>query len=236
MKNYRSRKGPFAERPYYTNDEIERICGDELRAANLFPSAPSPIRIDRFLEKRFGVVPEYQDLGDGVLGLTKFGPKGVARIIVAQALEEEGTQTAERRIRTTLAHEGGHGLLHTHLFAMATMERSLFGDFTDADGPKVLCRDVPATSLPRAPGYDGRWWEFQANRAIGALLLPKPLVHVALESLLQPAGSLGTMILMENRRDKALRLVADTFEVNPVVAKIRLQELYPDGQEAQLRL
>uniref|UniRef100_E6PXS9 Uncharacterized protein n=1 Tax=mine drainage metagenome TaxID=410659 RepID=E6PXS9_9ZZZZ len=30
--------------------------------------------------------------------------------------------------------------------------------------------------------------------------------------------------------------MADVFEVNPVVAKIRLQELFPASDEAQLRL
>jgi hypothetical protein len=236
MRSYRSKSGPFAERPFYKNEEIEAICGDELRAADLFPPTPSPIRIDRFLEKRFGVVPEYQELGDGVLGLTKFGPNGVQGIIVARMLDEEGTTTAERRIRTTLAHEGGHGLLHAHLFAMTTKEHSLFGDFTDPKAPQILCRDVPNTSPMHKQGYDGRWWEFQANRAIGALLLPKPLVHLAMEPLLEPAGLLGGKVLKANRREQGITLLADTFEVNPVVARIRLQELFPASSEAQLRL
>ena len=30
--------------------------------------------------------------------------------------------------------------------------------------------------------YDGRWWEFQANQAMGAALLPRKLVEVALDS------------------------------------------------------
>ena len=235
MRSYRSKSGPFAERPFYTNEEIERICTDELRATNLFPSTPSPIRIDRFVEKRFAVVPEYQELGDGVLGLTKFGPKGVQGIVVARILDEEGTTTAERRIRTTLAHEAGHGLLHAHLFAVATKEHSLFGDFSDPKLPKVLCRDLPTSPVQRS-GYDGRWWEFQANRAIGALLLPKPLVHAAMESVLEPAGLLGGTVLKANRREQGIRLLADVFEVNPVVAKIRLQELFPASDEAQLRL
>lgn len=236
MRNYRSHSGPFLKRPYYTNEEIERICTDELKAAALLPEIPSPIRIDRFLEKRFGVTVEYEDLGDGVLGLTKFGPKGVQSIIVARALDEVGTTTAERRIRTTMAHEGGHGLLHTHLFAMSSQAQPLFGDFSDPAAPKVLCRDVAGSSAEGGRGYDGRWWEFQANRAIGALLLPRQLVQMALEPLLEPAGLLGRKLLNSGRRGEAMKLVADTFEVNPVVARIRLQEIYPEADEAQLRL
>ncbi|MGO9403920.1 MAG: ImmA/IrrE family metallo-endopeptidase [Terriglobales bacterium] len=236
MRTYRSKAGPFAERPFYKDEEIEVICTDELRAADMFPYSPSPIRIDRFLEKRFGVVPEYEDLPDGVLGLTKFGVKGVQGIVVARELDEEGTATAERRIRATLAHEAGHGLLHAHLFAAVSKEQSLFGDFTDPRTPKILCRDVPHTSPIHKRGYDGRWWEFQANRAIGALLLPKPLVHLALGPLLETAGQFGSKVLRTDNRERGISLLADTFDVNPIAARIRLQELYPVSNEAQLRL
>lgn len=56
-----------------------------------FPSTPGPIRIDRFIEKRFNVVHSYEDLGEGILGLTKFGPSGVKAIMVARSLEEDGS-------------------------------------------------------------------------------------------------------------------------------------------------
>src|ERR1700752_4120485 len=88
MKNLKSRRGPFNERPYFENDEIDRICIDELRAVELYPKTPSPIRIDRFIEKRFKVTHSYEDLGAGILGLTKFGKKGVKEVFIAQVLDE----------------------------------------------------------------------------------------------------------------------------------------------------
>ena len=36
-----------------------------------------------------------------------------------------------------------------------------------------------------------RWWEFQANKAMGALLLPKALVGKAREPFLEAQGMLG---------------------------------------------
>lgn len=57
MKTFRTTKGPFRERPYYTNQEVENTCTDELRAVGLYPTTPGPVRIDRFVEKRFGVPP-----------------------------------------------------------------------------------------------------------------------------------------------------------------------------------
>jgi hypothetical protein len=236
MKTYRTTSGPFSERPYYTDAEIETICEDELRAAGLYPVAPSPVRIDRFIEKRFGVTPRYEELGDGILGFTVFGARGVQDVVVAKALDEEGTLPADRRIRTTLAHEAGHGLLHAHLFGMTGRTRPLFGDFTDPDKPKILCRDVPVTRHFKKPGYDGRWWEFQANRTIGPLLLPRPLAQHALEPFLLAVGSLGSKELDPSRREQAVQALADQFKVNPVVARIRLQDLYPERDEHQLSL
>jgi hypothetical protein len=229
MKTFRAKGGPFKERPYYNTDEVDRICEDTLRGVGLYPAEPEPIRIDRLIEKHFKVTPAYEDLGSGVLGLTRFGANGVQAVVVAQALDEEESVSAERRIRTTLAHEAGHGLLHAHLFALGMQEHSLFGDFTDPRAPKVLCRGEAGPSRTGARAYN--WWEFQANLAIGGLLLPRPLVQIAVESLLSESGMLKTKVLKGENREKAVRVLAEIFDVNPVVARLRLGEMYPlDGQ------
>jgi hypothetical protein len=49
------------------------------------------------------------------------------------------------------------------------------------------------------------------------------------------SGSLGAVTLDEKRRDEAVRTLADIFDVNPIVAKIRVNELYVAGT-GQLRL
>ncbi len=237
MKNFRAKSGPFAERPYYEQSEIESMCFDELLKAGFLPAQPEAIRIERFIEKRFRVRPRYDDLPDGVLGYTRFGTKGVEEIVVARSLADEGTQAAERRINTTLAHEAGHGLLHAHLFALGTLPSSLFGDAVDPVAPKILCRDDEVRGITVARGgYDGRWWEYQANRVIGALLLPKPLLRTLVTPLCVARGQLGQMALEDSRRGEATRLIVETFEVNPVVARIRLDEVFPSGDTQQLSL
>src|SRR5437879_1559256 len=139
MKTFRAKSGPFTEQPFYEAAEIEAICTDELRKLNLYPSEPAPVRIDRFIEKRFGIQPTYADLPTGLLGFTRFGKKGVEEIVVAKALDDEGTTPSERRLRSTLAHEGGHGLVHAHLFAFGTRPDTLFGDGLASEAPKILC-------------------------------------------------------------------------------------------------
>jgi hypothetical protein len=233
MKTLKASRGPFIERPYYTDQEIETICGDELRATELLPSQPGPVRIDRFIEKRFSVVPTYEDLGDGILGLTRFDSEGVSEIVVSRSLEDENTQAAERRIRTTLAHEAGHGLLHGHLFVLSP-QTLLFGDSSDAAGPKVLCRNELTNAGFSA--YKGEWWEFQANRAIGALLLPRSLVEVALKSMIILNGKLGLKAFDRSKYETAARHLADLFNVNPIVARIRIDQVFPETKGAQLSL
>jgi hypothetical protein len=69
---------------------------------------------------------------------------------------------------------------------------------------------------------------------MGALLLPRRLVEVALAELLAPRGTRGERILLELHREDAARLLTETFDVNPVVARIRLANLYPEGRRDQL--
>ncbi len=231
MKPFRS--GPSSKQPYFTPSQIDQICCDELRNEGLFPCAPEAIRIERFIEKRFRVSPQYEDLPAGVLGFTRFGKNGVKSVVISAALDAEGGKVAERRVRTTMAHEAGHGLLHAHLFALDEIPLHLF-DKDSHSGDQILCRDVQGDEQ-KASRYDGRWWEFQANRAMGGLLCPRPLVHEAMKPYLVSAGLLGVEVLDEKRREESVRALADIFDVNPVVARIRVNELFP-AQTGQMQL
>jgi len=228
VRNIQSKKGPFAQQPHFTLTEIERICSSELERVNLMPSEPGAVRIERFVEKRFGISPSYQDLPEGVLGYTEFNLCGVATIVLSTSLDQPGgSKHVERRLRTTLAHEAGHGLLHAHLFALGERPASLFGD--NSHEPAILCRDIVG-GHETVKKYDGRWWEYQANHAMAGLLMPRKLVLSAVTSFLSPAGTLGTPVLQDDRRSPAIRSLAEIFDVNPVVARYRLQEIFPSSQ------
>jgi hypothetical protein len=231
MKHFRS--GPSSKQPYFTPSQIDQICCDELRKEGLFPSSPEAIRIDRFIEKRFQVSPQYEDLPVGVLGFTRFGKTGVKAVVISAALDAEGGMVAERRVRTTMAHEAGHGLLHAHLFALAEIPLHLFDEDSHSED-QILCRDVQGHEQ-KSQRYEGKWWEFQANRAMGGLLCPRPLVQDAMRPFVAPAGLLGVEVLDEKRREESVRSLADIFDVNPVVARIRINELFP-AQTGQMNL
>ena len=97
--------------------EIDEICLEALKTQSLLPTSPAPIRIERFVEKQFKTALIYEDLGPGNLGCTIFNSSGgVEAILVSRFLEEQNTIPARRRVRSTVAHEAGHGLLHGPLF------------------------------------------------------------------------------------------------------------------------
>lgn len=234
MKNRRPSRGPFAEQPFYSDSEIELTCEDALKSVGYLPSAPEPVKIERFIEKYFKVVPQYDDLPAGVLGYSCFGASGMTSMHIAAALTDTGRVSDDRRVNTTLAHEAGHGLFHGHLFALATPGLSLFGSDADVTATKILCRDEQASSDGNR-GYDGRWWEHQAHKAIGPLLMPKALVKEAVRPFLVVMGLLGVEDIPAERREEAVLHLSDTFDVNRIVARIRLEGIYkPSG--AQLTL
>ena len=144
--------------------EIDEICLEALKSQSLLPSKPAPIRIERFVEKQFRTPLRYEDLGPDNLGCTIFNSSGaVEAILVSRSLEEQNTTPARRRVRSTVAHEAGHGLLHGPLF---------IGDnFPDRgeNQRRILCRSEDIL-VETQRSYRGRWWEFQANQAIGESL------------------------------------------------------------------
>ena len=241
VKIIRARSGPFVEQHYYANTAFEDMAMAELSTVDLLPKKPEPVRVDRFIERRFGVVPEYKNLPPGVMGFTKFGESEIEAVVISRVLSEEGRRSAERLINSTLAHEAGHMIMHKGLFTLQVREgtHSLLPSDIDLEKGEIKCRSeiVEAGNKGESTkGYDGRWWEYQANQMIGTLLMPRPLVYEAADPLLVSQGLLGMRVLEDSRREDAARLLAETFDVNPAAARVRVAKLFPEIPEGQLTL
>jgi hypothetical protein len=151
-------------------------------------------------------------------------------MVVARVLADEGTAPAERRINTTLAHEAGHCLLHAHLFAMEASPITLFGAdaVANSTASKILCRDGQ-----RVGSCDGKWWEYLANQAIGALLLPRKLVRQAADQFSSHGKTLLPTIAPD-ARDLLTKELVVVFDVNRIVADIRIAERFPETYQLKL--
>src|SRR6516162_3273498 len=171
MRKVPTASGRFAFQLYFDDvGEIDEICLEALKTQSLLAPTPTPVRIERFVEKQFRTTVRYEDLGPDNLGCTIFNSSGaVEAILVSRSLEEQNTAPARRRVRSTVAHEAGHGLLHGSLFTD--------GNFTGLgeNQRRILCRSEDIL-VESQKFYSGRWWEYQANQAIGSLLLPRSLV------------------------------------------------------------
>lgn len=229
MREYRATGGPFERRLSFQTDEIDEMCLEALEKSRFLPAKPEPIRIERFVEKHFQCNAGYEDLPPGVMGYTLFDKNGkIIQVRVSEKLED-GLQTSERRVRSTWAHEGGHCLLHPSLF-IETPGQPIFSEGEGKDSNikdrRILCRDSDVR--PASKQYNGRWWEWQANRCISGFLLPKNLVLTALEGLLTDSVVTRSPTLAAAKRRDAEQLLSTTFEVNQIVARIRLGEMFPD--------
>jgi hypothetical protein len=229
MKVSKATVGRFQVRLSFSTDEIDDACLEALSKGGFLPTTPGPIRVDRFVEKYFQCNAGYEDLPPGTMGYSLFDGKGkVIEVRVSDKLED-GKRSSERRVRSTWAHEAGHCLLHPTLFVEETGQPTFSqteGRNTNIDGRKILCRDNDIK--PAGRSYDGRWWEWQANRCIGGLLLPQKLVREALSGILVDSLVTRSSTLPTAKRLEAEKLLSDVFDVNPIVARIRLTEMYPD--------
>jgi Zn-dependent peptidase ImmA (M78 family) len=158
--------GHFQERPYFPDGEIDGIMSQVLEAAGnpRLPGRPA-VDVDVVMLK-LQIEPEYTELPNGVLGVTRFSSSGVPFIAVSDQLESDsrGNVTAFHRLRTTQAHEIGHATLHAPLYVQVNVSAGVtLGQLPSCDGVQ---------SAP-APHYTGEWWEYQANVAMAALLMPE---------------------------------------------------------------
>ncbi len=215
-------------------DEIDQICSSALTAHKLLPETPTRIRIDRFIEKHFECAMPFEDLPPGVLGCCGFGPDGkVEHIMVSRIIGDDESQIAQRRVRSTYAHEAGHGLLHGCLFVEEATASLFPDDQAEQKERRILCRGEDIEKPPDRV-YNGKWWEFQANRAIGGLLLPKVLVVEAVRPFAREVPPLGALMLDDSRREAAAASVADVFDVSRAAARFRLQEIFSGNPSQNL--
>lgn len=223
MKRIPTSEGPYTIRLYYEDDEIEEICSNALAETGYLPSCPQPIKIDRFIEKKFNIKQIIcKRLPPGYLGYTLFGSTGVEQVYITDPPENELYLQEYRRINATLAHEAGHGLLHTELY-VGRFVRETLKDHPHVKRDRILCRTEHQVTQPKNR-YSGEWWEFQANRAIGALLMPRQLFLQFMEPYLKQTGTPTIDQLSSKVQREAIKKAAEVFDVNERVARIRIEQ------------
>ena len=205
---------------------------------------PHPIDVERFVERYLEMPVEYMYLSHcGVyLGTTVFQTTDFLPVYLPEekcadyAHVEAGTividgslddYNQEHRLRFTLGHEGGHGILHPSYFlnTIGSKER-------DNTGIYVRCRSDFKASRTDMGSFrslsDAERAEQQANRFSSAILMPRSAVKIVLAGM--PYSGTEKWIECTTQR------IRDTFNVSKEAAFYRLKGLKIIAENAALPL
>lgn len=213
--------GRFKRRPYHTIDELDRLFEDIVFDAQIqrhgrvsYPISTDDLTV--LIEERAQELDLYADLsndGPDVEGKTLVEPGHLPKVAISRLLSEDPSR--ETRFRFTLAHEGGHVVLHTRLEIADVIDAATTFDSTLVF--KIFKQEGTYS-------WSGDWVEWQADFAAGSILMPRTHLFRLLHEF-QENHKLACAPLPVNSAHavELERLVASSFGVSRQAARIRLE-------------
>jgi hypothetical protein len=222
MKLQPDTASPWGKRIWIPDAEFEPTM-DNLRARVEGSFTPGRgVDVDAIMLHVYNVTPDFGDVEDAGLGRTRFEVDGSYTVLVSRVLSDEATSSAvaRRRLHSTLAHECAHIVFHSVLHPIHA-GANLFEDLVEPRA--VMCR---RETIEGAPSTKAPWWEFQANRGMSCLLLPRDLLRTFLPEALKKRELADMRAALEANRARAvLQELMEVFDVSFEMTLYRLQEL-----------
>ena len=164
---------------------------------------------------------------DSIEGVTQFSPKKIPSVRISKELSENPLM--KNRLRTTLAHELGHVIIHDPLWQKKFAQLKL--DLGSSEKREQICK--------RTANYDNyNWMEWQANYFSSGLLMPISMVMKLYEDYVVNNKIFSSMIPDDENGVKLILSISRQFRVSKEAAKIRLLILKclcnPDNISSQL--
>ena len=106
---------------------------------------------------------------------------------------------------------------------------SRIGEFRSVGDSGFLCRGE--AGVESTPKYE--WWEYQANMAMSALLLPWPLVTEAAKPF-ATAYAEAAPLDRDAVTEQAAAALAEVFDVNQVMIRFRLAGWWKEALQLSL--
>jgi hypothetical protein len=239
MRTYPDPLDPSKQIPYYDRSEIERITWDELRLTKLASEDPAPVCMETFIMERYGLGIDYIELPEGTHGEAVFSAKGLQAIRLNRVFGENPTRGIYLLGRSTQAHECGHGIFHTAFIVPEMQQRAR----ESTDELPLFRRRCGAGQIDDSPGSFcerrftlNRALEWQANYAMGCLLMPSVPVFAALGTTDQ---STIPDAIRRDGLEEWVSLLSATFDTSRPLTLYRILALFPAlgdvAQETQLR-
>lgn len=225
MRYTRDTTGRFDQRPHFDPEEIENLCQNALFdfIGKTVGTVQHPISTDiltKFIESLtedldlFTNMADY-NLADGVEGFTEYSFNSKPSVYINQRLSLH--DYLKTRLRTTLSHETGHVILHGPLFKEDSQCRLL-------RSTEEWAKPSPTTIAQRAASRD--WMEWQANYAMGALLMPRDAVKELTSWYGQKYGFQPPFHLRTGHAQDLIKHTAKRFFVSNDAAEVRLKHLF----------
>lgn len=225
MRYKKDDTGRFDKRPHFELGYLDELCERTLLdyLTSTLESIAWPVSTETIIKlverdtEELDLFTSMEEFGldDGVDGFTDYSGSSKPLVYINKRLYNK--PYLENRLRTTLAHEYGHVLLHGPLFRDDSPCKLL-------KSPDEWTRPVPRTLSQRAKSKD--WMEWQANYAMGALLMPKAAVE---ELVTWYARKYGFSAPFGERTGHAMQLAEATskhFLVSVEAASIRLKQMF----------
>lgn len=249
--------------PYLSSKDIEDRVESRLLSSSMMPTPSKPI-LDLPLFVEMGLKANLDDfcpLPSDVMGEVIFQPNYKDQVNINRDLSEQAESDsdsaaiARARLRSTIAHEAGHIILHREILMPAFDQGTL--ELFDSDEPtssayayRCLKSDFASLSQGRArrPSMNAQGdfasrdidhMEIQANKAMSALLLPRNIFStMATDLLKQWESARGTCSDYDHFQcwQNLVTHLSQYFEVSRQVVTIRIKMLNLLAQSKTLEL
>lgn len=204
---------PLAYR-YYSEQELVDMPITQLKKFGLYPDKPEPAKVETLADLISDHV-DYQELDEGVLGMTQFIYGGKPIIFFSDSPVPEDNPSLLRRFLFTVAHECGHIIMQDSLFQQGC--RNLI-----RRNGALISSGISCHPLFLKEYNSSNWYEWQANTAAAHLLMPPEYLHMVIQEELchgyipSAPNILHHAVFLEQIYNQ----LKVTFNVNYSVAKI----------------
>jgi len=234
--------------PILKNEEIDDIAEHVLRDYNeQLLNNPARIDLDKFVSKHLDLEQDFQYLTHNgtIWGMMIFNNTNKVPVFDVDTCRAEyisarkGTilvynrlleEDKEVQYRSTVAHEAGHWVLHSGVFAEDENQLSIFDYLGEQQRtePIIQCRnmDISYSDKEAYKGLktDEEWMEHQAKYFSAAFLMPKSTMNTFCNDLERRCRIIMDYKGFEN--NALTKMVAEYFNVSFSSAAIRIKQLH----------
>jgi len=206
---------------FYALDYFEQLCERAVvgYCIEKYGQELTPLPTDvltQMLERYASVLNLFATLDEGIDGVTTmFGSERRPEVEISGGLSRQWFR--ENRLRTTLAHELAHVLLHAPLWRAQCMAAGHQGEGRIAQACR---REAVADHAPRSDRI-----EWQAGYICGALLMPKRRVDLLVDRFRSTCSTSPVLVAGSAEAEELVERVAIGFRVSRRAARVRLRRL-----------